>query len=655
MKSLKYKIMIPVLIVALIGFGILSTTIYQQAKKEIVNDLGEISKNKVEKLVAKVDDKIYKWKDTINLLSAVDVVKNIDHNGLKKFISDNEGTFSDFQLIIMSDKNGEYRSNQGKSGNIKERGYFSPVMKGETVVSEPVISKSTGLPIIVIAAPIKNDIGQVIGLIGATVELSKITDIVNSEEFGETGYAYMIDKEGVLIAHPETDKILTFNTLEDGSASLKELSEKMLSGQSDQSTYEFEDIKKIAEYAPMKSTGWPIAVTTNYDEIMKGVFRLRNSMVIISLIIVLSIGAILFIIIGKTIKPILNMAKVTKEVAIGDLTVRVDEKNKDEIGILAQNFNSMIDYMRDLIREMKELGLQVAVTSEEMKISTDEASKVSEQVATTISELAKGAIDQAESTKEGSSMVNGLILELGKILDNVNNSQELTVNAKATVDKGVKILEYQEEKMGANKLATINVGNEIVSLAEKSGQIGQIVELISNIAEQTNLLALNAAIEAARAGEQGKGFAVVAEEVRKLAEESGKASQEISGLIKEIQIGVDSAVKEMKNTEKIVLEQENAVKDTISAFNDILDSVERVTINIEAVSKMCKDANDDSQIVSHNINNIATITEESASGTEEVAASTEEQTATLQQIAASAEQLADISNKQQESIEKFKL
>lgn len=647
--------MIPVLIVALIGFGILSTTIYQQAKREIVNDLGEISKNKVEKLVAKVDDKIYKWKDTINLLSAVDVVKNIDHNGLKKFISDNEGTFSDFQLIIMSDKNGEYRSSQGKSGNIKERGYFSPVMKGETVVSEPVISKSTGLPIIVIAAPIKNDIGQVVGLIGGTVELSKITDIVNSEEFGETGYAYMIDKEGVFIAHPETDKILTFNTLEDGSDSLKELSEKMLSGQSDQSTYEFEDIKKIAEYAPMKSTGWPIAVTTNYDEIMKGVFRLRNSMVIISLIIVLSIGAILFIIIGKTIKPILNMAKVTKEVAIGDLTVRVDEKNKDEIGILAQNFNSMIDYMRDLIREMKELGLQVAVTSEEMKISTDEASKVSEQVATTISELAKGAIDQAESTKEGSSMVNGLILELGKILDNVNNSQELTVNAKATVDKGVKILEYQEEKMGANKLATINVGNEIVSLAEKSGQIGQIVELISNIAEQTNLLALNAAIEAARAGEQGKGFAVVAEEVRKLAEESGKASQEISGLIKEIQTGVDSAVKEMKNTEKIVLEQENAVKDTISAFNDILDSVERVTINIEAVSKMCKDANDNSQIVSHNINNIATITEESASGTEEVAASTEEQTATLQQIAASAEQLADISNKQQESIEKFKL
>ncbi|WP_432402006.1 methyl-accepting chemotaxis protein [Wukongibacter sp. M2B1] len=655
MKSLKYKIMIPVLIITLVGACLLSGISYLKAKEIIISDVEEIARSKNEKLITVADDKVYEWKKIINLLSGMDIVKNKDYDALRKFVSNKSNEFKDFQLIIMAGRDGNYQNSEGEIGNIKDRSYFTKVMKGESVVSEPVISKSTGVPIIVIAGPVKNDVGQVIGLIGGTVELSKVTDIVNAEKFGRTGYSYMINREGVVIAHPDKELILEYNALENGSDSQRVLTKDMIEGKSDVSYYEFDGNKKIAAYGPMKSTGWSIAVTTYNSEVTQGISKLANIVIIVGIVIVALNGIILLLIITRITKPIKKMTQLTNEVASGDLTVKVDVKSNDEIGILALNFNNMIDSMRELINEMKNIGLIVAATSEEMRISTDEASKVSEQVAVTVSELARGATEQAQSSQEGSDMLDNLIAEIDKILENIKDSNDLTVHAQETVDKGVSILEYQKGKMLENKKATINVSNEIVLLSEKSGQIGQIVELIRNIAEQTNLLALNAAIEAARAGEQGKGFAVVAEEVRKLAEESGTATENIGELIKEIQSVVNNVVQEMKNTEEIVAEQENVVKQTSDAFSDILKSVENVTENIKEVTYACESVSENSQIVSENINNIASIIEENAAGTEEVSASTEEQTATLEEIAASADELADISNKQQEFIEKFKI
>ncbi|WP_432665567.1 methyl-accepting chemotaxis protein [Wukongibacter baidiensis] len=389
--------------------------------------------------------------------------------------------------------------------------------------------------------------------------------------------------------------------------------------------------------------------------IQKDVVSLKTRViVIIAAIILISIVIALYIS-NLITNPIKNMVKVVNVIASGDLKEKVTIDSKDEIGVLADNFNKMINNMKNLIKEMNDMGMTVSSTSEEMKFSTGEASKVSEQIATTICELAKGATEQTQSTQEGSNMINELIIGIDKIAKNTNKTEELTYQAKEIVDNGMNVVKYQKDKMIQNKEAANSVGNGVYALSEKSKQISGIVELISSIAEQTNLLALNAAIEAARAGEQGKGFSVVAEEVRKLAEESSRASKDIGEIINEITVEIDDIVKGVEGAKIIVDDQEDAVYQTSNSFQNILKAVSDVSDNIREISVSCKLLNEKSSIAGERINNIAAITEENAAGTEEVAASMEEQTASIEEISASADQLAHISNELLQSILRFKI
>jgi len=289
-----------------------------------------------------------------------------------------------------------------------------------------------------------------------------------------------------------------------------------------------------------------------------------------------------------------------------------------------------------------EVGVQVSEAPIEMKKSIQTLKTISDQISKAVSELARGAVNQAESIEEIGSSISGIALGLNKITSDMGNTETLVGSALRTVNSGEESVGLQEIKMNESKGYVFKVSSAVSALADKSMEIGDILLVINGIAEQTNLLSLNAAIEAARAGEQGKGFAVVANEVRKLAEQPGQAVQQIDGLIKKVQADIENAVQEMGKVEGVVEEQEKALNETIKSFKGISESVSAISDNVKAVNIESVNIAKNSRQAEAAIEKIANISEESASAAEEVAASAEGETDAVQVILEAAEKLSEL-------------
>lgn len=423
-----------------------------------------------------------------------------------------------------------------------------------------------------------------------------------------------------------------------------------------------EDGKKIVDVtAPLHSSGeitYVAGVKFSIDDEIELVNKLLLEIILIGFSAI-AVIIIIMVLLGKiglrdTSKQLHQLMLVSKEVSDGNLSVKAEIDSKGDIGIVANNFNIMVDKMRALIENAKFMSDKVKKFSENIALSSEQSALTSGQIADATQELSKNALEQAALMEKGRNGVENIIKELEQIANNFSNSVELTLKASKAVEEGVQSIEYQKTKMQDNKKAVDNLNVVVQALSEQSNEIGSIISVINGIAEQTNLLALNAAIEAARAGEQGKGFSVVADEVRKLAEKSKESTEKISKLIVQVQKYLQDAVSEMKKSEDAVLEQQQALVNTINKFDEISNAVLEVTSKIKQVAESTTNINAETKLVGKNIKDISKNTEANASSTEEVSASTEEQAAIAQQIAEYAKGLSASVKDLKDNLDKFR-
>lgn len=378
-------------------------------------------------------------------------------------------------------------------------------------------------------------------------------------------------------------------------------------------------------------------------------------MVILSMIGVV-LGLSLAIIVARTIaKPLTRVVSALQEIAKGNLSVEeVSIQSQDEIGELSKALKTMLVKLRELVKQVAESSEHVAASAEELTASAEQQAAAANQAATAITAMASGAEKQSDSVKMTSEIIEQMSNSIQQVATNSSEVTEQTNQTLVVAQQGRKTVEKVVAQMDNIGKGTEQVQESIEELALSSKHIGEISNVISGIANQTNLLALNAAIEAARAGEQGRGFAVVAEEVRKLAEQSLEASKQITNLINDNQVNIDRAVSSFDVAANDVKVGINIVATADGAFQEIAESINSVSSQIQEITTTIEDMAVGSQQIVLSMNEIDLVSNENRDQAQMISAVSEEQIASTDQIASSSQDLAKMSQELRHTLEKFR-
>ena len=479
------------------------------------------------------------------------------------------------------------------------------------------------------------------------MEEMDLQDLIEKIHIGRNGFAYIIDLEGNIIYHPSKEQL-------DNNINLHKWGMKIIQEKSGSFAYSLEG---VLHYAAFKQIDDKIVVVVYPETEFKSTINsLHMALLSILIIAILLSGITIFMLVNRQVsRPLNKLVKAMTLAGSGDLNVKMEHESKDEIGILSNNFNDMMANVKSIIVKVHESVDQLRHTTKYISDSASGVSVSSEEIAKTVQEIATGSSAQAEETGNSLEIANELSNKINEITQKLKITVQNTDIMKEKNQSGSQSINELERKLGENTQASSDVGRGVSILAEKSNKISTIIETINSIASQTNLLALNAAIEAARAGEQGRGFAVVAEEIRKLAEQSSNATDEIQGIIEEITGVIKQTNSTMDSAKTIVAGLNDYLLQSKNVFEDINHSANVVSTQVNSLENDVAKIEEGKDSVLKSIENISAVAEQSAAATQEISASAEEQTASIEEISASLENLNDMVESLAESVRIFKL
>ncbi|MCC0177497.1 HAMP domain-containing protein [Waterburya agarophytonicola K14] len=669
-KSLQFRLPFLVLL------GVIPTTIIaiafanSNASKIIRQETQENLALKAEAL----DENVSRWTQ-MNILSLKNLtlqpgVRSLDPQQQKPILETVTDTYEYIYLAHTADLNGLNiaRSDDKPANNYSTRLWLKEVKAGNKMFLQTLIGKTSKKPTLCLAAPInKQTTLSAVAVICSVLE--ELTQQIGAVKFGKTGYGFIVDEQGRILGHPDPN-LTSGDELTDYSNYPPVAN--LLSGE--EGSFPFQDESGIEwiSHGNRLDNGWGVFILQQKSEAFLQEKEFQHLATLIAGVSILMVGLLTWFLASRLTKPISKITAAATNFAEGNLDQKVELSQDDEIGILADSFNTMAQQLQESIikieskaeeqsqekRKLEEAiytlldevsdatdgDLTVRANLDSMELSTVadlfnaiidnlqdiaiEAKESSSLVGSSLQQnelairlLAEQAIDEAKETRDTLMSVEQMSQSIQAVSENASQAEKITDDTYNTIVNSTKNMDLTVASILELRSTVGETSKKMKRLGESSQKISQAVSFIEEIALRTNVLAINASVEAGRAGEYGQGFTIVAEQVGALAEQSAAATKEIANIVAAIQAETQEVNQAMESGTTQVVETTRLVENTKQGLNLVLAKSQEVNRLMGSISQSTISQADTSQNITKLMQKIATLSETTSQSSAQVAQS----------------------------------